>query len=385
MKKKTGLNKVIVIPDSFKGTMSSVEICEIISCSILEKYPACQVISIPVADGGEGTVECLSRIADVKKEIVEVTGPAFNKVTAEYAVSGDTAIMELAEAAGLTLADEGARNPMKTTTFGVGEMIRDAVFKGYRNIILGIGGSATNDCGAGAAAALGTVFTDHEGNSLIPTGENLIKVRKIDNSKTEELLRDCSIRIICDVDNPLYGEKGAAHVFAPQKGADAEMVELLNKGLEAFAKTIESQLGIDMADVPGAGAAGGMGAGSVAFLGGVLNRGIDVILDMVGFEEKLEHCDLVITGEGSLDSQSLRGKVISGVADRARKQNVPVIAVVGQVDASMEEIEGMGVNAVFTTNQKAQPLSESAPYCKGNLKMTIDNIMNIFRITDSEK
>ena len=385
MKKKTGLNKVIVIPDSFKGTMSSVEICEIISCSILEKYPACQVISIPVADGGEGTVECLSRIADVKKEIVEVTGPAFNKVTAEYAVSGDTAIMELAEAAGLTLADEGARNPMKTTTFGVGEMIRDAVFKGYRNIILGIGGSATNDCGAGAAAALGTVFTDHEGNSLIPTGENLIKVRKIDNSKTEELLRDCSIRIICDVDNPLYGEKGAAHVFAPQKGADAEMVELLNKGLEAFAKTMESQLGIDMADVPGAGAAGGMGAGSVAFLGGVLNRGIDVILDMVGFEEKLEHCDLVITGEGSLDSQSLRGKVISGVADRARKQNVSVIAVVGQVDASMEEIEGMGVNAVFTTNQKAQPLSESAPYCKGNLKMTIDNIMNIFRITDSEK
>ncbi|MEG1126562.1 MAG: glycerate kinase, partial [Oscillospiraceae bacterium] len=331
------MKKIILIPDSFKGTMSSEEICDIMATSIKKAYANAQITAIPVADGGEGSVDAFLCAVGGEKKYLNVKGPYFEEMSAFYGVidGGATAVIEMAACAGLPLVGDD-KNPCKTTTFGVGQLINAAVAEGCKKIILGLGGSATNDVGAGAAAALGVKFTNAEGKEFIPTGGTLCQVEHIDISGISNAVRSTEIITMCDIDNPLYGENGAAYIFAPQKGADDAMVSLLDDGLMHIAKVIKSDLGQDVAQQKGAGAAGGMGCGMVAFLGSRLQMGIETVLDTVGFNALLKDADMVFSGEGKIDSQSMRGKVVIGVARRTKKANVPLVAIVGDIGDNIE-------------------------------------------------
>ena len=340
------MKKCVVISDSFKGTLSSLEICGIARESIRRFFPACQVEAIPVADGGEGTVACFIEAIGAVPVTVSVSGPYGEAVRAVYGRSGETAILEMAAAAGLNLA-EGRLNPEKTTTYGVGELIRHAVINGCREILLGLGGSCTNDGGCGCAAALGTRFLRENGEAFVPTGETLRQIACIDGTQTKWLLEGVRITVMCDVDNPLCGPRGAAHVFGPQKGADRAMAERLDAGLHH----LDSRFRHSLSDMPGAGAAGGMGAGCVAFLGAELKPGIEAVLDVVDFDRRLRGADLAITGEGRIDSQSVHGKVISGIARRIH--GIPLIAIVGGIGSGAEEAYKLGVTAIFGTDRPA--------------------------------
>lgn len=348
------MKKCIIIPDSFKGTMSSTEVCNIMKSSLLEAFPQCNVITVPIADGGEGTVDCF--LHAIGGEIIQVpaTGPFLTYIKSFYGVLQDTAVIEIAAAAGLPLATD-KMDPSIATTFGVGELILDAVNRGCNKIILGLGGSCTNDAGAGMAAALGTKFYDSEGSTFIPNGATLHDVAKIDNTETLSLLKGIEVEAICDINNQMYGQNGAACVFAPQKGADPEMVTLLDENLRSFASAIQNSLCIDVSNLKGGGAAGAMGAGAYAFLGAKLKPGIEILLDMIHFDEMLDGCDYVFTGEGRLDCQSLDGKVIAGVVKRAKQKSVPVIAVVGSMDHSADEIYDLGISQISAIHSSPVP------------------------------
>lgn len=380
------MKKILVMPDSFKGTMSSKDVCCLISKCIIELSPETEVSAIPIADGGEGTVDCF--LSALKGDLVKIKtrGPYFEEIEASYGMIGSTAIIEMASVAGLTKVAENKLDPSETTTFGIGLLIADAIHRGCDSILLGIGGSCTNDAGAGAAAALGTVFFNSEGKTFIPVGKNLSEIAGIDNSKTEEVLRNCKITVICDVDNPLHGPNGAAFVFAPQKGADPEMTVFLDEQLKCFARTVEATMGQDINSLKGAGAAGGMGAGAHLFFDADMKSGIDAVLDTIDFEAKAEDCDLIITGEGKFDSQSLGGKVIIGISRRAKRLNVPVIAIVGQIDGDPEPAYEEGITAMFSTNTKAQDFEISRAYCRENLVTVTKNILKLLAIkTSGEK
>ena len=305
------MKKIIVIPDSFKGTITSSEVCKIMENEIRQVYPQIQVVSIPVADGGEGTVDCfLSAMGGVKK-YVPVQGVFGEPVQGFLGLLADkkTAVIEMACCAGLPLA-EGRLNPMNATTYGVGQLMMAALEEGVEHIILGLGGSASNDGGCGLAAACGVKFIDDTGAEFVPTGGTLAQIRHIEMGQLSERLRDIKITAICDIDNPLFGENGAAYVFAPQKGADQNMVQKMDDGLMQLNDIFVQDLGLDSSLLPGGGAAGGMGAGVCVLLGAKLQMGIETVLNMVRFDEMLVDTDLVFTGEGRLDGQSLRGKVI---------------------------------------------------------------------------
>lgn len=328
--------RIIVIPDSFKGTMTATEVCRIISQAITDANPRASVTAIPMADGGEGTCDCFHFALGGDKVSCLAANPFMEPRRTWYWKKGDTAVVELAAAAGF-IADPGKRNPETTTTYGVGELIRHAIGSGCRRIILGLGGSCTNDGGLGMAAALGARFTDEEGRQFIPTGGSIHRIRTMDLSLLRDQIRGVSFEVMCDVNNPLYGPQGAAFVFAPQKGADEAMVQRLDQNLRIYADLIRTQLGMDVSEIPGGGAAGGAGAGACAFLGAALRPGAEIVLEMNRFDEQLAGCDLVFTGEGKLDEQSLRGKVVAVIGDHARRQGVPVVAVVGQVDQDLME------------------------------------------------
>ena len=370
------MRKIVVVSDSFKGSLPSKQICEIVSQEVKAFFPACEVVGIPVADGGEGTVDCFLASLTGEKISVEVNGPYFEPVRAFYGRIGETAIIEMAAAAGLPLVGE-RKNPMKTTTYGVGELMRHALEHGTKRIILALGGSATNDGGCGAAAALGTKFFDAEGNAFVPTGGTLSMIARIDNRETEKLLAGVSVTAMCDIDNPMRGPNGASHVFAPQKGASDADVALLDGELTALDRAITRELGAEVALVPGAGAAGAMGAGALAFFGADLKRGIETVLDTVRFEERLSGADFVITGEGRIDAQSLRGKVVIGVARRAKAAGVPVVAIVGDVGDDIGGVYEAGVTAVFSTNQRAIPVSEAKKRSEQDYRMTVQNIVRL--------
>ena len=289
----SAMKKCIVISDSFKGTLSSLEICGIARRSIPKFFPECEVVDLPVADGGEGTVECFVQALQAQPVTVTVSGPYQERVQAIYCCSGKRAVIEMASAAGLPMV-EGRLDPERTTTYGVGQLIAHAAERGCKEILLGLGGSCTNDGGCGCAAALGTKFFREDGSQFVPVGGTLEQIARIDVSETKKRLEGVQITIMCDVDNPLHGPAGAAHVFAPQKGADPAMVERLDKGLRIMDRVIEESLGIQVGAVPGAGAAGGMGAGCIAFLGAELKSGIEAVLDMVEFNRRLKGTDLVI-------------------------------------------------------------------------------------------
>ncbi len=377
------MKKVVLIPDSFKGSLSSKEICKIMKSKVIQHFSDCEVVEIPVADGGEGSVDCFLAALGGERINLSVTGPFFNKVEAFYGLlaDGKTAIIEMAACAGLPMVGKD-KNPLVTTTYGVGELIAHAANNGVSKIILGIGGSCTNDAGAGAAAALGTRFYDDRNSEFIPIGGTLKNIKSIDNSNVLPLLKDIEITVMCDVDNPMYGERGAAYVFAPQKGADDRMVRELDEGLINAAEVIKKDLLIDVANIKGGGAAGGMGSGMVAFLSADLCMGIDVVLNTVDFESIALDSDLIFTGEGKIDSQSLRGKVVAGVARRAKHLEVPVVAVVGYIGDGIENIYDLGISAVFSINQRPMPLDEAIVDSMKNLDKTMDNIMRFIKAMD---
>lgn len=373
------MKKFVLIPDSFKGTMSSSTICGIMEENIRPYYPDAEIVKIPVADGGEGSVDAFLTAVGGQKVTVPVKGPYFEDVEGFYGILKDgTAVIEMAACAGLPMVGDN-KQPDKTTTYGAGQLIAHAVKNGCKKIVVGLGGSATNDCGAGAAAAVGIRFLDEAGESFVPTGGTLSRVRKIDLSGRLPELKDVEIVTMCDIDNPLYGPTGAAYVFAPQKGADEKMVEFLDNQLKIFAGTIEKDLGVATADMPGAGAAGGMGAGMVAFFGSRLQMGIETVLDTVSFDHVAADADFIFSGEGKIDFQSLRGKVVIGVARRAQKLNVPLIAVVGDIGDNVQEAYNMGVSAIFSINRVAKDFREVRDRSESDLGLTMDNLMRFVK------
>lgn len=375
------MKKCVVVSDSFKGTVSSREICEIAQRVIPRHFPACEVVCIPVADGGEGTVDCFIQAMGAQRVEVTVTNALGEKSAAAYARIGELAIIEMAAAAGLPQVG-ALRCPGTATTYGVGELIAHAAHSGCRKILLGLGGSATNDGGCGCAAALGVRFYDAAGQSFVPVGDTLGRIARIDTAEAEALLRSVEITVMCDVTNPLYGPTGAAYVFAPQKGADAEKVKSLDAGLRHFGDVIRSQLGIDVSAMPGTGAAGGMGAGCVALLGGMIQSGIDAVLDVTGFDRQLEGADLVITGEGRIDSQSADGKVVSGVARRTKAKGVPLIAIAGGIADSAGAVYDIGVSAMFSTDRAALPVDMLGARSPGDYEATLSDIMSLIAIAE---
>lgn len=372
------MEKILLVPDSFKGTLSSRQVCQVMAGQLRRFFPQAQVKSIPVADGGEGSVEAFLAAAGGERRTRTVTGPFGEPVEAFYGILGDgrTAVIEMAACAGLPLA-EGRLNPERATTYGVGELLLAAKEAGCTKAILGLGGSCTNDGGAGAAVALGAKFTRADGTAFVPTGGTLGEIAALDVSPVAQALQGMELTAMCDIDNPLYGEAGAAAVFAPQKGADAAMVARLDAGLRHLGQVAARCLGRDFSHLPGAGAAGGLGFGMAAFCGAQLRMGIDAVLDAVGFDSLLPGTDVVFTGEGKIDSQSARGKVVSGVAARCRKAGVPVVAVVGQIGQGFEEMYQQGLTAVFSINRAAQPFAESRFHAGENLALTMENIARL--------
>ena len=380
------MKKIIIVPDSFKGTMTSSDVCGIAEDEIRRVYPDIQIVSIPVADGGEGTVDCFLTAMGGVKKFVQVQGVFKEPTQGFFGLLPDkkTAVIEMACCAGLPLA-EGRLNPMNATTFGVGQLLMAAAKEKVEHIILGLGGSASNDGGCGLAAACGVRFTDAAGNEFIPTGATLEKIAHVQMDRLADCLQNVKITAICDIDNPLYSKNGAAYVFGPQKGADEAMVQRLDAGLMHLSAVLIKDLGKDVSLLPGAGAAGGMGAGVCAFLGAKLQMGIQTVLDVVGFEKMLAGADLVLTGEGRLDGQSLRGKVVIGVARRAAEYGVPVVAVVGDIAADSEKAYNEGVTAVFSSNPVAMDFSKAKPYAKENLRITMRNIIRFSQIFEKDR
>ena len=375
------MQNFILIPDSFKGTLSAIEVCNIMKSSIKNLYKDANIISVPVADGGEGTVDAFLYALGGEKKSVWVSD-AFNeqKILAHYAMlKDDIAIIEMATCAGLPLV-KNRLEPDKTTTFGVGELIIDAINSGAKKIILGLGGSATNDGGCGMASALGVKFKDEQDQEFIPTGGTLSQIYQIDMNNIYSKIKDVEFISMCDVDNPLCGRLGASAVFAPQKGADEDMVKLLDEGLAHLAKIIKRDLHIEVKDIKGAGAAGGLGAGSIAFLQSKLTKGIDVILDTINFDELVSKADIVFTGEGKFDSQSLHGKVVMGVANRSQKYKTPVIVVTGAIGENIQEAYNKGITAIFSINKEPMEFSKSALKSKENMILTMENILRLLKI-----
>lgn len=371
------LNKIVLVPDSFKGTMSSIEICGIMRDAILARSPGTEVVSIPVADGGEGSVEAFLSAVGGERITVPSVGPWMEPIEAAYGLlDGDTAVVETASCAGLPLA-AGRLDPGRTSTYGVGLLLKDALERGCRKIILGLGGSATNDLGVGMAAAMGVKFLDRDGKEFLPVGETLSEIAKIDYSGLPEPLREAEVTAMCDVDNPLCGPAGAAHIFAPQKGASPEQVKRLDAQLAAGAELLLRELGADVAQLPGAGAAGGLGGGAAAFLGAELRPGIETVLDIAHFEDHLTGADLVLTGEGKLDAQSLRGKVVVGAARRCRRAGVPAIAIVGDIGDDVSAIYEEGVTAVLSINRIAADFPKVRPRSPSDLRLTVDTLMRL--------
>lgn len=363
--------KILIAIDSFKGSISSTEGSEAIALGISDVYPEAEIVKLPLADGGEGTVEALVQSTKGQFILKEVTGPLNEKVDAVYGILGDgqTAVIEVAAACGLPLVPSDKRNPFVTTTYGVGELICDAIEKGCREFIIGLGGSATNDAGTGMLQALGFSFLDQYNQEVSVGGKELQNIDKVDVTNVHSMLKDCTFRVACDVNNLLYGTNGAAYIFAPQKGATEEMVIELDKGLEHFAKVALHELNIDIHHIAGAGAAGGLGAAFAGFLNAHLQSGIQLILDVIKMEDKMRGVNFVITGEGKLDGQTSMGKAPLGIAQLAHKHHIPVIALAGGITEEISTLNELGITACFSIVNAPMSLKEAM-----DSKVTFDNL-----------
>ncbi len=363
--------KIIVATDSYKGTIGASEATEIIAAAVADKLPTSKVIKMPIADGGEGSTDCFVDALGGGYVVTTVKNCFFEGTQVKIGIvdAGETAVIEIAAAAGLSFA-EGRKNPLLTTTYGVGQMISVAAGLGVKRILLCLGGSATNDLGCGAAAALGVRFLDKNGEDMLPLGGMLDEVEHIDVSAVPESIREMEFACLCDVTGTLTGPCGAARMFAPQKGASPEAVELLEANAMHMQKVILRDIGIDVSELPGGGAAGGFGAGAVAFLGAKIQSGIDTILDAIGFANALDGCDAVITGEGRADEQSATGKAVSGVIRLAKEQDVPVIVLAG----SAGNTDALGADAVFSTVTDFCTFDDVRDRAKDNLRRAAKNI-----------
>lgn len=373
------MKKVIIIPDSFKGTLSAKQICRILKEKVHQQFPACEVVTVPVADGGEGSVDCFLEALGGRKETVQVHGPYMELMEAEYGILSDgTAVVEMASCAGLPLVED-RKNPKKTTTYGVGELILAAAKAGSKRIITGLGGSCTNDGGCGMATALGIRFYDAQDREFVPTGGTLKEIRRIDMSRREKLLDQIELPAMCDITNPLTGPEGAAHVFSPQKGADEGMIQELEAGMVHYASILEQTVQIPkIRELPGGGAAGGMGTGMAALLGAKLIPGIQAVLDTVQIDALAEHADLILTGEGKIDSQSIHGKVLSGIARRGKALGIPVVAIAGGIDReALPELYRDGLTAAFSINQLPEDFSVSRGKSMENLETEMENLLRL--------
>lgn len=341
--------KILVATDKFKGSLTAAEACVAIREGVHQKFPDAHIILVPLADGGEGTAELLTFHTAGRFVNIIVSGPHFETVDAGYGISGNgtTAFIETAKASGLQLVETANRNPLHTTTYGTGELIRDALRKGCRKVILGIGGTATNDGGIGMAAALGYRFLDKRGKEIRPVGESLEKLEVIDKSSIERSIPESTFVALCDVDNPLHGSHGAAFTYAPQKGANKQEVELLDRGLINYQRVVKSSLGLE-ADFPGAGAGGGIASGARVFLNANIRAGMDFVMEVTQLENKIREADIIITGEGKIDAQTLHGKVVATVARVSQQMKKKVIAICGVCELRENELHKIGVAEVIT-------------------------------------
>lgn len=355
--------KILLAPDKFRGSLEAPQVCQAMTEGIAMVSPAIEVVSLPMADGGEGTLDLLLWYSGGKKHQAKVHDPLGRIIEAEYGISADgkTAFIEMATASGLRLLSQEERNPLITNTLGTGELIKIALESCVENIILGIGGSATNDAGIGMAHALGWRFLDEKTQELAPIGENLVKIQQIILPKTTQYTKVRTV-VACDVTNPLYGENGAAHIYAPQKGANAEAVKELDKGLENIAMIIERDFGKDFAKVAGTGAAGGLGFGAMFFLEAQLQEGVKLLMDFCNFEQHLQGVQLIITGEGKIDGQTLQGKLIKGITDQAKKSNIPIAAICGTLDVSPTALQEMGINYAASILNRPMNLDDALKY-----------------------
>lgn len=382
---KEGKMKIVIAPDSYKGSLTAKAVADSIERGIKKIYEKANTIKIPMADGGEGTVQSLVDGTEGKIIKVKVKGPLLKEVEAFYGILGDgkTAVIEMAAASGLLLVTKEERNPLKTTTYGTGQLIKNALDMGCRNIIIGIGGSSTNDGGAGMAAALGIKLLDQRGKNIGFGGECLAKLHTINVNNMDPRMKECKITIACDVDNPLCGLNGASHVFGPQKGADEKMIKILDDNLSNYAYVIKKDLNIEIKNVPGAGAAGGLGGGLLAFFNAKLKSGIDIVIETTNLEEIIKDADLVITGEGMIDYQTAFGKTPFGVARVARKYNIPVIAIAGGIGKDSEKLYDKGFTSIFSIVDRPMQLEEAIENASILLEKATERIMRIFTINNN--
>lgn len=373
------MTKYVVAPDSFKESMTAKEVCDAMEKGIKKADSAAEVIKVPMADGGEGTVDSLVDATNGQRVIVEVTGPLGNKISAYYGIlgNGTTAVIEMAKASGLEIVEKKKRNPMITTTFGTGELIRDALDHNVKEIIIGLGGSSTNDGGSGMAQALGAKLLDQNNNQISFGGGNLDKLDKIDISDLDSRLQDVKIILASDVTNPLIGKDGASRVFGSQKGATPEMVEKLENNLQHYAKIIKRDLNKDVASVSGAGAAGGLGAGLMAFTTCKMRQGVDIAIEVTKLEEKVKSADYVFTGEGGTDFQTKFGKTPYGVAKLGKKYHKPVISLAGYLGEGIDSLYSEGFTAIFGIIPGACDLSTALKNGPSNVARTTENIVRL--------
>ena len=381
------MKKIVLAPDSFKGTMSSVQVCEIIDGAFKKIMPGIETVRIPIADGGEGTVDAFLYALGGEKISCRTKNPLFEDISASYGILKDnSAVIELAAASGLTLIED-KKSPLDASTFGTGLLIKDALERGCDKIILGLGGSATSDGGAGIMAALGARFIAADNRETAPTNRGLGELKYIDCAGLDKRLKACEITVACDVTNVLCGENGAAHIFGPQKGADAQTVQILDANLLKYADLLREKTGRDVRNISGCGAAGGVLASLLSFpeyFNCKVCSGIDIILDAVNFDKIISDADLIITGEGNFDSQSMHGKAVSGIAKRAARQSKPVIIIAGGTSDYTDEIYNLGISAVFSViSGICANFDEVRQTCFDDLRRTAENIARVLKFNIS--
>lgn len=373
---------IVLAPDSFKESMTAKEACVAMERGIKKVNSNIQCIHVPMADGGEGTMQSLVDATGGEVYSLEVVGPLGNKVKAEYGIlgNGEIGVLEMASASGIHLVSLEERNPLITTTYGTGELIKACLDRGVKKLLIGIGGSATNDGGVGVIQALGGRLLDKEGNELGFGGGELEKLDRIDLTNFDRRLKDIVIEVACDVSNPLCGENGASYIFGPQKGASVEMIKILDNNLKHYAKVIKEQFGKDVLEIAGAGAAGGLGAGLMVFLNGNLKKGIEIVIEYSGLEKKVKNCDMVWTGEGSIDFQTQYGKTPLGVATVAKKYNKPVVALAGRVGDDIDILYEKGIDSIFGIMRGVTTIDEALKNGKENIERTSENIARLMEM-----
>ncbi|MEA1784852.1 glycerate kinase [Arenibacter sp. GZD96] len=373
---------ILIAPDSFKECLSATAVAEHIAVGIRSVLPEAGLQKIPLADGGEGLLEAILANTKGKRVAVEVLDPLCRKIKADYGIisNGKTAIIEMAKASGIELLKESEKNPLQTTTYGTGQLIRDALDKGCTKLVIGIGGSATNDGGMGMIRALGAKFLDKTGVEIGQGGGSLNELHHIDLTAFDQRLKRCEVVVACDVSNPLTGENGASYVYGEQKGGNPKQLSVLDQNLTHYADVLKSTLGIEVRHIPGSGAAGGTGAALLAFMKGTLKPGIDLILETLQVEKGMQWADLVITGEGKIDAQTLQGKTIAGIARMAKRHQVPVIVITGKVGENIDEIYDLGVSAIFSIVNQPMPLETAIKQAPRLIENCVINIMKAMKI-----